>query len=266
MKNPAGRASPLEARSEPKLQGPPRPAKKPDPSARGRMTVAGRVLDPSGKPVANASVDVIGRPRSLWVADDEAINPRVLLGRSETDGDGRFQIDAARTASTRFFEIYARASVPGLGLGWADLNPDANKPGADIGLRPEQVIRGKLVDLSGQPAAGVALRITSVGRPTNTGTFDGVSLWDARLEGMRVWPRPVTTDQKGRFTLAGIGGGLTVSLEVRDLRFAARRSRSRRTPRTAQKRPRWSSNRRRSSRAASSPSTPASPCPARSSP
>ncbi len=220
VESPAGRASPLEARSEPKLQGPARPAKGPDPSAQGRMIVAGRVLDPSGKPVANASVDVIGRPRAPSVADRESMDTQVLLGRGETDGDGRFEFDAARTASTRFFGIHALASAPGFGLGWAELNPDANKPGADIGLRPEQVIRGKLVDLSGQPAAGVELRITSVGRPTNIGTFDGVSLWDGRLEGMRVWPRPVTTDQEGRFTLVGIGRDLTVSLEARDLRFA----------------------------------------------
>ncbi len=241
-----------------------RPAKKPDPAVQGRMTVAGRVLDPAGKPVANVSVDVIGRPRTPSVADNESMNPRVLLGRGETDTDGRFQFDAARTASTRFFEIHALASFPGFGLGWAELNPDAEKPGSDIGLRREQVIRGKLVDLSGQPAAGVELRITSVGRPTDIGTFDGVSLWDARLAGMRVWPRPVTTDQEGRFTVVGIGRDVNVSLEVRDLRFARRRSRSRRTPRMAQKRRRWSSNPRRSSRGASSPPTPASPYPARS--
>ena len=59
-----------------------------------------------------------------------------------------------------------------------------------------------------------------MGRPTKLGTYDGVSLWDARLDGMRAWPRSVTTDKEGRFTLAGIGRDLTVSLEVRDLRFA----------------------------------------------
>ena len=41
-----------------------------------------------------------------------------------------------------------------------------------------------------------------------------------RLDGLRAWPRSVTTDQQGRFTLAGIGRDLTASLEVRDPRFA----------------------------------------------
>ena len=35
--------------------------------APGRMFVVGRVLDPSGKPVAGAPVDVVGRPRVPWV-------------------------------------------------------------------------------------------------------------------------------------------------------------------------------------------------------
>ena len=42
----------------------PRPETKPDAAAPGRMTVAGRVLDPQGKPVAGAPVDLVGRPRT----------------------------------------------------------------------------------------------------------------------------------------------------------------------------------------------------------
>ena len=220
VKNPAGLTSPLVARPDPNPHDPPQPTQKPDHAAPGRMTVAGRVLDPDGKPVAKASVDLIGRPRTPWVIDDDRMSRHVLLGRAETNNDGRFRLDAARTASTRFFEVHAVAAVPGFGLGWAELNPDADQPAADIALRPEQVIRGKLVDLSGRPAAGVELRIGNIGKPTNIGSYDGVSLWDARLDGMRVWPRPVTTDHEGRFTLAGIGRDLTVNLDVYDLRFA----------------------------------------------
>ena len=185
------------------------------------MTVTGRVLDPEGKPVAGAMVDIIGRPRIAWVADNkDTVNPHVLLGGATTDGDGGYQLETPRTASTRYFEVYALAAAPGLGLGWAELNPDAGKPTAEIRLKAEQIIRGKLVDLNGQPAAGLELRVGSVGRPTKLGAYDGVSLWNDRLEGLRAWPRSVTTDKQGRFTLAGLGRDLTASLEVRDLRFA----------------------------------------------
>jgi hypothetical protein len=205
------------------------PASRPQPLAAtpesalpGRMIVAGRVLDPAGKPIVGVPVDIIGRARKPWIADDERKERHVLLGRGTTDDDGRIRIDASRSSLVGFFEVHALAAAPGLGLGWAQLNADAEQPTAEIRLRPEQVIRGKLVDVSGQPAARVELRIHSVGRPTNIGTFDGVNLGLSRPpEGLRAWPRPVTTDDQGRFTLPGIGRDVTVAFGTGDLRFAS---------------------------------------------
>ncbi len=75
--------------------------------------------------------------------------------------------------------------------------------------------------MNGQPAPKVKLEITSVGRPTKTGMFDGVNIGSAHLpDALRNWPRPVTTDDLGRFTLAGIGRDVMVSTSVRDGRFA----------------------------------------------
>ena len=131
-----------------------RPARCPRPPA--RMTVTGRVLDPDGKPVR-------GRGRGRGLAAPHALGRRergdlrhehALLGQGQSDGDGRFRLDAPRTASIRVFEVYAMAAAPGYGLGWAELNPDAEQPAADIRLRPEQLIRVRLVDVTGRPAAG----------------------------------------------------------------------------------------------------------------
>ena len=69
-----------------------------------------------------------------------------------------------RTRADGFFELHALAAAPGFGLGWVMLNADAQEPKAEIRLRPEQVIRGKLFDVQGQPAAGVELDVWSVGR------------------------------------------------------------------------------------------------------
>ena len=53
--------------SAPREADRPRLETKPDAVAPGRMTVAGRVLDPDGKPVAGAVVDLVARPRAPWV-------------------------------------------------------------------------------------------------------------------------------------------------------------------------------------------------------
>ncbi len=72
-----------------------------------------------------------------------------------------------RCSTAGFFEVYAIATAPGFGLGWVNLSADAEQPSADIRLRPEQIIRGKLVDVNGQPATGVELQVEHVGQPTN---------------------------------------------------------------------------------------------------
>src|SRR5262249_61804580 len=111
------------------------------------------------KPMAARRVDVVGRPRVPWAPTRPERVKRVLIGQGETDGDGRFRFDAVRTASTRFFEVDAVAAAPGFGLGWARVNPDAEQPGVEIRLQPEQTIRGKLVDIQGRPAAGVKIEV-----------------------------------------------------------------------------------------------------------
>ncbi len=185
-----------------------------------RMIVTGRVLDPDGKPVAGAPVDILGRPRSPWVGRDLDADGYVALGGGVTDDDGRFRVDAARTSENRFFEVYALASATGSGLGWSKLNPSAEQPAADVRLGREQPIVGKLLDVNGRPAAGVALRVGSVGRPTDLGLFDGVSMHGSQPAGVRNWPAPVETDDAGRFRLGGIGRDQVVRLAVEDPRFA----------------------------------------------
>ncbi len=148
--------------------------------------------------------------------------PYEILGRGATDDDGRFHLEVPRTASSRFYDLIAIGVAPGFGIGWAELNPDAEQPEGDIRLRPEQLVRLRLVDVRGMPAAGVAVRVQSMGQRNAKGTWDGVSHWanSDPPEGLRAWPSPVKTDDQGRLALSGIGRDLSVALTVHDIRFA----------------------------------------------
>ena len=168
------------------------------------MTVVGQVLDPAGKPVVGAVVDIIGRDRKPRVAAEEGVAPYVALGHGATDDGGHFRLEASRTSSDGFSEVHALAAAPGYGLGWVDLNSDAEQPAADIRLQPEQIIRGRLVDVNGQPATGVEVRVGRIHNPIKNGIYDGVNLGnDLPPEGLRAWPQPVTTDDHGSLQADG---------------------------------------------------------------
>jgi RNA polymerase sigma factor (sigma-70 family) len=224
---PAAANAELRKASAPTLATTPHVQTKADETARpaagpGRMFVVGRVLDPTGKPVPGVRVDVVGRPRLPRVATRAEPEWHVLIGCGTTGADGKFRFDGIRTASTRYYEVDAVAASPGYGLGWARLNPDAPEPGAEISLRPEQTIQGRLVDINGQPATGVEFHVGRVGHRTDMGTFEGVNLGDRRPPGaFLAWPRVLKTDNDGRFTLAGIGRGVSADLVIRDPHFAS---------------------------------------------
>jgi RNA polymerase sigma factor (sigma-70 family) len=220
---PPGEPRPHPARQEPRPPDPPRPSP-------GRMIVSGRVLRPDGRPAAGVPVDLIAAPRIPMAGTDAGRAPYVVLGQGAADGDGRFHVEAARAASSRFYDVFALAGAAGGGtaFGCVKVHPDAEQPTAEIHLPPEQVIRGKLVDVNGQPVAGVQVQLASVyseSKWPGGGRFVGPRSalfygWPAAPVGLKAWPRPVATDVQGRFTFTGVGRGLDASLAVRDPRFA----------------------------------------------
>ncbi len=193
------------------------------------MTVTGRVLDPRGRPVSDAAVMIratLNQPGDVNRMEDMEASP---IGQSRSDGSGRFQLDAPRTSFRTHFDLIAVAVAPGHGAGWADLNPDADRPDAEITLRPEQVIHGRLFDLNGRPAAGVRVTVELMGQVTQTfgnsvrESVAGPRFHWSRPPALSGWPWPAVTDTDGRFTLPGIGRGLRVGLVIDDPRFALKR-------------------------------------------
>ncbi len=197
--------------------------------APGRMFVLGRVLDPQGKPVPGAKVMASTRPKfsgSNFGFDGLNLN---VIGHADANESGRFRLDAPRTSSSRDDEFMAVAAAPGFGVGWAEIDPDEDQPAADISLRPEQLIHGRLYDLKGGPAQGVAVSVSGIRRvlvPDSPGRdplrirFGGPNYWWDRINDIPAWPRPTITDADGRFTINGVGRGVTTQLSVVDPRFA----------------------------------------------
>jgi RNA polymerase sigma factor (sigma-70 family) len=176
------------------------PARPPADEAK-TMTVTGSVLDAQGKPLAGASVAVVGRPRRQYRSGDAAADRTELLAQGKTDADGHFRLQPPRTSSARFREVAAVATAPGHALAWRRLGADAEAPEAVLRLLPEQVVRGRLVDLQGLPAAGVRVEVSWVGHNLN-GEPDGIGLGHLPRE-LGLWPEPAVTDAQGRFVIRG---------------------------------------------------------------
>ena len=186
------------------------------------MVVSGRVLDPEGRPVPGASVAIVGR-RSFRRSTCAA---RVSTRRSEpplqtrAGGSGS---SLPRMSSVTYYEAHALAVANGFGMGWAELNRDAESPSADVTLLREQIVEGRLVDLQGAPASGLGVQVWGIRilKEKDLGISDGLHFSKAIPAGLgHVWPSAVKTDASGRFRLAGIGRGVGVGLRVDDPRFA----------------------------------------------
>jgi RNA polymerase sigma factor (sigma-70 family) len=202
----------------------PRPQAAPKPAAEGRpeMTVTGRVLDADGKPVAAARVAVLAGVLHLQRHGGLSLD-RKLFGQGETNRDGDFRLTVPRTSSVRNWAVDVVAARAGYGLGWQLFDPDAERPVVSVRLHPEQVLRGRLIDLEGQPAAGVKLRLDGVRKVSEKEGNDGramIRLSDPR-DAPAFWPGPATTDKDGSFAVRGIGRDMAVTLRVQDERFGA---------------------------------------------
>jgi RNA polymerase sigma factor (sigma-70 family) len=196
-----------------------KPAAKPNQSARnvqdGQVAVTGRVLDPKGKPASGARVTGIGR----WPASttgEPAQHLERVYGNTRTDRQGRFRLSVPPSALARLQSLDIIAAGPGYGLGWKNIHHSAVRREVTIRLRPEQVFRGRLLDVQGQPAAKVRLHLLYVADPRHP--LDAVGLYWWKSPGKRVpfssWPGPVTTDDRGRFTLRGLGRDMLFGLWI----------------------------------------------------
>jgi protocatechuate 3,4-dioxygenase beta subunit len=180
--------------------------------------VTGRVVDEQGKPVGNAQVAIVtsefarsARPKGVSIGSigggGETL-PRSfdMVGPVATDGQGEFelQVPESRTGVYSGLQIYATAE--GHGCVVQDLGQVASRKPMELKLSAEHVIRGRVIDLNGQPASGVKVYPVFRGAVSSGYPIRSSGPFSARRplrQLLDIW-KPVITDDKGRFLIRGL--------------------------------------------------------------
>ena len=196
------------------------PAKTSDEKTTGAATAAdkstpqitGHVLGPDGKPVAGASVALVARERANTTGGDFSAERQHILADAVSAEDGSFRLTYQATSSSTHLWLKLLAKAPGSAVAWANVNPDEKEPSVTVTLPAARPVQGRLVTLEGQPAGGVTLRVTQLGRFAN-GQLDGVQL-DKDGPRPAPWPTPAISDEAGYYTVTDVPEGADMSLEV----------------------------------------------------
>jgi RNA polymerase sigma factor (sigma-70 family) len=183
-----------------------------------RREVSGRVLDPSGKPVAGARL-FAPRPR---IADPIWITDFVLKQVGTADVEGHFKLDLV--SPTREDRDYLVAYAPGFGVDWVGLGRGERLQDIALRLVKDVPITGRVINTEGRPIAGASVSVSSIFVPAHEKLDDFLAGW------LRDWRQSLSTPQKrlvipldgvagaaetdkdGRFTLRGAGSERIVQL------------------------------------------------------
>ncbi|TWT35360.1 Regulatory protein BlaR1 [Posidoniimonas corsicana] len=174
------------------------------------VTIRGKVLDPTGGPVAGATVEA-----QTWIRDPDA--PLSPLAKTESGADGRFKLTYPKNS-----DVAVVAGRAGFGPGF-EVVPD-DKPVPDSLtlrlVRDDVPIHGKVIDLEGNPLPDVTVTVCNVAATAD----ESLDSWLSAIEG-REWfwtaiekhfkrrtrltpphtTAKLTTDAKGEFAITGIG-------------------------------------------------------------
>ncbi len=200
---------------------------RPDPAH--TTVVTGRVLDADGKPVAGGQVALVAE---LWARSERSIGACYVndvhfpltfrvTGPYATDEQGRFRGESPFGPARPGYRLSANAAAAGQGQATVELAKGLSSQTVEIKLPREHMIRGRIVDTQGQPAAGATVRpimVSALGTTLQTLVPTGPTPPYASP----LLPA-VTTDDKGRFVIRGLGNN-KVWLEVTHKALATQRA------------------------------------------
>ncbi len=214
-----------------------KPAAAPEGNAGEGVTVAGRVLDPDGKPTAGAHISWGQGERPADKAPQPPYARRAVTG---ADGRFRFTAPAADFVGERRERLQVVADAVGFGPGWVEGLTTADAGDLTLRLVKDDVpLRGRVFDLEGRPVPGAVVRVLGVQAtsgedltPWLRAVKDKERVRDddfftktlQHLErGVPGLPATVIADAEGRFRLTGAGreravlafiGGRTIGTDL----------------------------------------------------
>jgi protocatechuate 3,4-dioxygenase beta subunit len=214
------------AQAEPR-QAAPGPVATPHPKAAAptevgqaaeKSAVTGQVFGADGKPIAGAVVALYGRPKLAPRGRYYRSNSKILA-EVKTDEGGKFRFPAEGLNYSAYWTVSLLARAPGHGLGHKGVPLDKLGTGLKLVLLKERELRGRLVDLQGQPAAGATVQVAKIHGHPPFANYSFVNCEDGP-PATRYWPGPVVTDAQGRFTLRGLPAACEIHLVVHGRTYA----------------------------------------------
>jgi RNA polymerase sigma factor (sigma-70 family) len=192
-------------------------------SAKGDgLNLHGQVLDPDGKPVADASLNL---PR-LLKQPPQSEDDYTLVKKANTDAKGRFEVKLSASDMKDAPRPYLIAAADGFGFAWIELSKD-EKPGElTLRLVKDAPIEGHVLDTQGKPVVGAKIDVTGV-MVEGKEQIDGyLTTWKQNWHDLwLVTTKPLyarvnkalhtaATDKDGRFTIRGLGVERVATVEV----------------------------------------------------
>ena len=163
--------------------------------------IAGKVVDPDGKPVAGAQVQVSSEERG------RGFFPMEMFGGAKnekrfTDAEGRFEISGPEQGKNAVVVATARGYVEGRSESIVGTGGELTKD-IVVALRKGATIEGKVVDQDNKPVAGAMLRWTLV--KGEDGKDGGGEDWETAMR-LRT-AAPTATLEDGSFVIREVSPG-----------------------------------------------------------
>lgn len=195
-------------------------------SALLRLSASGKVVDLHGRPIANAAVYFLEKASLRINTQTTAPDYTDILAQTESAKNGAFEFRDVRVEPMRIgpSNLYRHpwtvvAMAKGYGVAWHVFKADSEQ-NLVLRMTPEARIRGRLLDASSKPAAGVRVEVVGIDEWLNPDpTQKRISGDELQLLLSRL-PLSVVTNSDAWFVMDRLPKGLRVGMLVNDSRFA----------------------------------------------